>query len=112
MNPLQFNIFDNAGQLLCPCCGLVGQFSYPPYDAQGGIISCGICACCLWEPGFDDDPGASADAAPTIKASLVAYRSHWTAQGYPWRSEQSLSADWDRRLQCENLLRQFPHLGE
>jgi hypothetical protein len=110
-NPLQFNIFDNAGQSLCLCCGLAGQFSDPPDDARGGRIGCGICACCFWEPGFDDHPGASALATPTIKASVVAYRARWIALGYPWRAEKSQPVGWDGRSQCEALLRRFPHLG-
>jgi hypothetical protein len=64
--PLQFNVFDEVGNLLCPCCGLIDQFSSPNYDARGGLIGSGICAACFWEPGFDDDPMASADAGPTI----------------------------------------------
>jgi hypothetical protein len=110
-NPLRFNIVSDAGQLLCPCCGLAGQCGHPPYDARGGNIGSGICACCMWEPGFDDDPAASANAALTIEASLVAYRSLWIEQGYPWRAEKTPPEGWEGRSQCEQLLRQFPHLG-
>jgi hypothetical protein len=80
------------------------------YYDTGGDIGISICACCLWEPGFDDDPRASATAAPTIKASVVAYRLLWIAQGCPWRSEKSPPAGWDGGAQCETLLRLFPHL--
>jgi hypothetical protein len=111
-NPLRFNIFDGAGQILCPCCGLAGQFSYPPYDARGGSLGCGICACCMWEPGFDDDPGASAGAKPTIKASLVGYRTLWIEQGHPWRAETfSAPHGWSPTDQCAALLRLAPHLA-
>jgi hypothetical protein len=111
-NPLWFNIIDDIGQILCPCCGLAGQFSYPPYDARGGSIGSGICACCLWEPGFDDDAMASAEAKPTIKASLLTYREVWIAADYPWRTAIHAQPEkWDGHAQCEELLRRFPHLG-
>jgi hypothetical protein len=113
-NPLRFNIIDDGGQILCPCCGLAGQFSYPPYETHGGSIGCGICACCMWEPGFDDDTMASAHAKPSIKASLDAYRAVWIEQGYPWRTkpwrDNGRPENWDGRAQCDELLRRFPHL--
>jgi hypothetical protein len=105
---------SDAGQILCPCCCLAGQFSYPPYDEHGGNIGCGLCACCMWEPGFNDDTMAGADAKPTIKASLDAYREAWIAQCYPWRTkpwrDNGPPANWEGRAQCEDLLRRFPHL--
>jgi hypothetical protein len=111
---LQFNVRSADGEWLCPCCGLAGQFGYPPYYAHGGVIGCGICACCMWEPGFDDDTMASADAKATVKASLDAYRTIWIGQGYPWRTkpwrENGTPANWDGRAQCEELLGRFPHL--
>lgn len=111
-NPLRFNIVDEAGQFVCPCCGLAGQFSYAPYRPTGGVVGCGICASCLWEPGFDDDQGASAKAAPTIRGSLVAYRAEWVEQGFPWRATTAAPASWDGRAQCAELLRQYPHLAD
>jgi hypothetical protein len=110
-NPLRFNIFDAAGQILCPCCGLAGQFNYPPYDAHGGIIGCGICACCMWEPGFDDYPGARALAQPTILASVRAYRLAWATAGYPWRATTFLAPQgWEPQLQIAALLQLAPRL--
>jgi hypothetical protein len=111
-NPLRFNVVDGTGQFLCPCCGLAGQFSNAPYRRLGGEIGCGICACCLWEPGFDDHAGASADAKSTIKASLLAYRAEWIAEGCPWRAAMAAPADWNGRTQCERLLAAHPHLTD
>jgi hypothetical protein len=110
-NPMRFNIFDDAGQILCPCCGLAGQFGYPPYDARGGIIGCGICACCMWEPGFGDHPGASATAQPTILASVKAYRMAWATADYPWRATTFGAPDgWAPQSQLAALLQLAPHL--
>jgi hypothetical protein len=84
-----FNVIDTRGALLCPACGFDDGFNaaFPPYGPQGGIIGRGICHCCLWEPGFDDDPMASSAAAPTILASIRAYRAAWIASGYAWRGQ-------------------------
>ncbi len=111
-NPLDFNVVDNAGQFLCPCCGFSGQFSRAPYRPFGGVIGSGICGGCLWEPGFDDDPAACDDAKPTIKASLIAYRTAWIATDYSWRASMPAPANWNGRAQCESLLQRYPHLAE
>jgi hypothetical protein len=110
-NPLRFNIFDDAGQILCPCCGLAGQFNYPPYDAHGGIIGCGICACCMWEPGFDDHPGASALAQPTILASVRVYRLAWATAGYPWMATAyAAPPGWEPQATLATLFGLSPRL--
>ncbi len=114
-NPLRFNVVSQAGQFLCPCCGLDGQFSRAPYRATGGVIGAGICGCCLWQPGFDDDPAASGEALPSIKASLVAYRAKWMEEGYPSKAQHPASrraaAEGDGQARCDQLLRSFPHLA-
>jgi hypothetical protein len=74
---LMFNVANCDGKMMCPCCGMTDQFSTINYDSRGGIIGSDICGACLWEPGFDDDPMASADAAPTIIESLLVYRAKW-----------------------------------
>ncbi len=111
-NPLDFNVVDDAGQFLCPCCGFSGQFDRAPYRSTGGVIGTGICGGCFWEPGFDDDPMASEDAKPTIKASLLTYRAAWIAADYPWRASTPPPAGWDGHARCEALLHRHPHLSE
>jgi hypothetical protein len=109
---LMFNVANVDGNLLCPCCGMTDQFSTTIYDARGGLIGSGICGACFWEPGFDDDPLASANAAPTIIASLLAYRAKWTAEGYPWRGAARLRPDgWDAVKSLKFLLGRAPHLS-
>ncbi len=106
----RFNIRDAAGRLLCPACGFPDFASHAAYDERGGIIGRTICPCCLWEPGFDDDMRASADALGTIIASLLAYRMRW---GGPceWRGrEGERPADWDGQQQLDRLRELAPHL--
>jgi hypothetical protein len=105
-----FNIHDKSGRLLCPACGLPGYFGLPAYDERGGIIGMGICPCCFWEPGFDDDIGASVSAKPTILESLRAYRASW-AVSFSWQGKDCLRpADWDGKAQLKALLELAPHL--
>jgi hypothetical protein len=111
-DPLQFNVRSADGAWLCPCCGFPQDCGAQMYYEHGGDSGISICPACFWEPGFDDHPGASTHAAPTIKASLLAYRSHWIAQGCRWRAEKLPPAGWNGRSQCKALLRRFPHLGE
>jgi hypothetical protein len=107
-SPVLLNIVDGQGRLLCPCCGFADQFSRPPYDKRGGIIGSGICGACLWEPGFDDDPMASAVAQPTILGSLLAYRAEWIAAGSLWRGSTRLAQPKDWHAQATlNVLREY-----
>jgi hypothetical protein len=110
---MMLNVANADGILLCPCCGMPDQFAVNAYNEHGGIIGTGICGACFWEPGFDDDPMASAVAAPTIKASLLAYRTHWISEGYPWRgTAQSQPKKWNAIHTLKFLLHRAPHLAE
>jgi hypothetical protein len=78
----------------CPVCALpglsakpyavwpppVGLELCPPYSAVLGSPSLEICPRCLFQPGFDDDPGATHDFMP-----FEAYRAIWEAEGRIWR---------------------------
>jgi hypothetical protein len=109
---LMFNVASADGNLLCPCCGMTDQFETMAYGVCGGIIGSGICGACFWEPGFDDDPMASANAEPTIIASLLAYRAHWTASGRPWRgTARPQPVGWDAAKNLEFLFMRAPHLA-
>jgi hypothetical protein len=108
-DPRQFNIRDAAGRLLCPACGLPDYAHDEAYDARGGIIGTTICPCCLWEPGFDDEPAASG-APGTIIESLRDYRTRW--DGAPaWRGLSSLRPrEWDGAKQLAALFAIAPHI--
>jgi hypothetical protein len=113
LNGLMFNVSDANGNLLFPSCGMTDQFSTPIYDARGGMIGSGICGACLWEPGFDDDPMASADATPKIITSLLAYRAKWIAEGCTWRGTVRGQPDgWNANQKLQFLLSRAPHLEE
>jgi len=106
----QFNIRDEDGHLLCPACGLPGFVCEVPYDARGGLAGSGICPCCMWEPGFDDAPPASAAAEDTILGSLRAYRAAWRV-GTEWRGKAGgRPQDWDGAGQLAYLFSIAPHV--
>jgi hypothetical protein len=112
IDPLQFNISADNGWYHCPCCGWDGTFSVEAYDKHGGMIGRGLCSCCYWEPGFDDDPMASAAALATIRESLLTYRRAWVESGYIWRSSATVDPpnNWKGREQLATLLKRAPHL--
>ena len=105
----QFNILD-AGRLLCPACGFPDYADEPAYNEEGGLAGITICSCCMWEPGFDDDPNASAGAKASILDSLRAYRSDW--DGEPrWQGRLAESpSGWDARRQLARLFEVAPHV--
>jgi hypothetical protein len=112
VGPTQFNVSDEHGNWLCPCCGMTDQFETMTYDGRGGIIGSGICGACFWEPGFDDDPMASAKADPIIIASLLAYRAEWVSISSPWRSTSTFRPDrWDAAETMKRLFALAPHLA-
>ncbi len=99
-----FNVQDDEGLWLCPACGFPGYSSAPAYTDEGrGLIGLTICACCLWEPGFDDDPNASRKARETPMTSLLAYRNAW-ATTFLWAGKpERRPPDFDGRAQLERL---------
>jgi hypothetical protein len=110
-DPFQFNVQAVDGAWLCPCCGFPQDCGRPMYDEHGGDIGISICSACFWEPGFDDDPLASAKAMPTIMASLRAYRLAWAAGGYPWKSTTiPIPQTWAPHATLAMLFRMAPHL--
>ena len=107
----EFNVTDAQGNLLCPSCGFVGYSNAPAYSSKGGMIGVTICPCCLWEPGFDDEPGACARAKDTIKESLNSYRSKWAILK-EWQGKPELKPiGWNGELQLQELFETAPHLS-
>jgi hypothetical protein len=105
----QFNVCDGEGKLLCPACGFPGYVDGEAYDEAGDMPGSGICPCCLWEPGFDDEPAASAAAQGTILASLQSYRASWRLT-MEWRVASCKPEAWDGEQQLARLLTLAPHL--
>lgn len=101
----QFNIRNHLGQYLCPACGLPGYFEGQSYIESGGLIATGICPCCSFEPGFNDDPGASVTAEKTVAASILKHRANWVATGMPWRGSGGVEAPegWEAQVQLVQL---------
>ncbi len=77
----------------CPCCGFFGlsvppyerlqdpshsRRLPPPYGEHFGFPSYEICACCGYEYGFEDDPGAGSGT------SFENYLKDWIADGCQW----------------------------
>lgn len=109
----QFLVRNDQGEYLCPACGLPGYFDGQHFDdAIGGVIGTGICPCCFYEPGFDDDPMASADARPTLIWSVLSYRADWHANGSPWRGTNVPPPDgWSAETQLALLFETAPFLA-
>jgi hypothetical protein len=111
-HPLLLNVASAQGDFLCPCCGCGDQFTTAPYHSSGGRIGVGICGCCFWEPGFDDDPHASQAAHLRPSVSLRLYREAWIAAGFPWRGQSAnRPADYDGAAQLKRLEGLAPHLA-
>lgn len=66
------------------CCPVCGSPELPdaPYLEDGGA-SFQMCSC-GFEFGFDDDPGASAQALPSVEANFNRWRAKVLAQAQPW----------------------------
>ncbi|NRP19409.1 hypothetical protein LPJGGPFB_02665 [Ensifer adhaerens] len=105
----QFNVRDQVGRLLCPACGYPDYARVAAYDECGGLVGITICPCCLWEPGFDDVPGASPKAAKDgIGASLRAYRAAW-GPALRWRGRfADKPSAWDGEQQLARLFELAP----
>jgi hypothetical protein len=100
-------IRDSENHVLCPVCGLAGVFGLNSFDEHGGVIGTGICYCCLYEPGFDDDPLASAAAKNTFLDSIHVYRNAWLHEKMPWRGQpEKLPENWDPQRQLGMLFEQ------
>lgn len=105
----KFNILD-AGRLLCPACGFPDYTREPAYDDQGGLAGITICSCCLWEPGFDDDPSASASAKTSILESLRTYRRGW-GRKLRWQGKLAeRPSNWDGTRQLARLFEVAPNV--
>lgn len=109
-NARQYNIRDEDGHYLCPACGLPGFFQGDSYDESGGVIATGICPCCLWEPGYDDNALLSG-APASILESLRQYRRGWSSLGPAWsgRPEQ-IPPGWNGQAQLAHLFKVAPHV--
>jgi hypothetical protein len=113
--PARAYIIQSNEGFLCPVCGLAGYFKGNHFDdVEGGCIATGICPCCLYEPGFDDQPLASSKAKPTIGESIAFYRHGWLNAGRPWRGGDQTSApeDWSAEEQLSQLYRIAPFLAD
>lgn len=106
-----FNVRDPAGQILCPCCGDIGSFHGVSFGARGGIIGTGICKCCLFEPGFDDDPDASGTTARSTGIAVARYHEAWRADTMPWRGTPDRQPrGWSAQAQLDHLRKTAPYL--
>ncbi len=110
MSNLMFNVTAPDGNLLCPVCGLPGYAGSPAYSEQGGEIGSALCPCCLWEPGFDDNPLASGQAKSTILETVIAYRTGWMATKQWQGNRRGMPKDFDADRQLADLAQIVPHL--
>ena len=111
MNNCEFNIQSETGTFICPVCGFPNFSRLEAYDKEeGGKIGTTICPCCLWEPGFDDNQLASAEAKATILQSVLQYRANWQVTS-EWRGQKNLRPeDWNPASQLDELFKRAPFL--
>ena len=110
----RFNVVNADGEFLCPACGWPGYFDGSSYGVAGSHIATGICPCCTFEPGFDDDLGASSAALSTVKASIKDFRKRWIISGMRWAGRQptpTAPRDWDPKAQLARLFVIAPDLA-
>jgi hypothetical protein len=109
----RYIIAAEDGKYLCPACGFAAVFCGSHFDSRGGVIGSGICFCCMFEPGFDDDPMASAGAKATVPDSIRSYRDDWIIEGKPWRGQSPYQPErWNAEDQLQKLFAQAPFLLE
>jgi hypothetical protein len=108
----KFNVLDQSGRYLCPACGWPGHFDGHSYWEQGGQIATGICPCCRFEPGYDDDSTVNefTQAEETVLESVLKYRKTWSDEGMAWRGHPKLEAPegWNPAEQLAHLFAVAP----
>jgi hypothetical protein len=65
---------SESGSWACPICGSV-ELSQPPYYSDGSA-SFDMCSC-GFEFGYDDDPGASPEADPSVPSNWSKWRARF-----------------------------------
>ena len=71
---------SESGSWACPVCGSV-ELAEQPYYSDGSA-SFAMCSC-GFEFGFDDDPGASAEADPSVAANWIKWRTRFLRKLQP-----------------------------
>jgi hypothetical protein len=83
-----------SGLWACPICGSV-ELSTAPYFGDG-VSSFEMCSC-GFEFGFDDDPGASAEASDDVQENWRRWRARFVRR---FRSHPKARAEVVSRLQA------------
>jgi hypothetical protein len=94
----------NDKSFICPCCGYDELKSQPyekninlpldkevsiPYSIHFGEPSYGVCDCCGYEYGNDDEPGTSQGT------TFYQYLKEWIADGCNWFKPASKPGNWN-----------------
>jgi hypothetical protein len=67
----------------------------------------------LFQPGFNDDPGASAGAKETVALSVKAHHDAWISGGMPWRGSNHIvpiPERWNGQALLDHLVEVAPAL--
>ncbi|MGG3625536.1 hypothetical protein ABES25_18515 [Bacillus gobiensis] len=78
---------------VCSICGY-NCLPGPLYDKEGVPDVSLICACCGFQPGYDDEE---------LGYTLESYRAEWIQNGAEWFREKEKPKQWDLNKQLENI---------
>lgn len=102
---------DKSKRYICPCCGYdkllfkpyEKDIAFPldnnlsiPYSKHLGEPSYGVCECCGYEYGNDDEPGTSDGL------TFFQFLKKWINNGCKWFNPTKKPADWNLEKQLLN----------
>jgi hypothetical protein len=117
-NPYRESSAPKPPPYSCPCCGYVGLdypayakttgfpievTGEPPYLLTLGDPSYGVCPCCGFEFGNDDDPGGNIPGS-----TFSEYLGAWIAEGSAWFDAKKRPEGWDLREQLRRGCIPYP----
>jgi hypothetical protein len=85
--------FKRKEVFVCTVCGY-DSLPGPLYNKKGIPDVSLICACCGFQPGYDDDE---------LGNTFESYRVEWIQSGAKWFREEDKPKQWDLNKQLKNI---------
>lgn len=86
-------MFSKRRFFVCSVCGYE-RLPGPLYDKSGIADISLICACCGFQPGYDDEESGY---------TFESYRTEWIENGATWFVEKKKPKKWSLQDQLKNL---------